>query len=180
MSGLVSFSALGSKQSQTFIDGGNIKTGTISADMINVNDLKVKTIWNYDNEKLIQTSQLERGVLLIGLTRNSYTEPDDSTAAYREISIYASRVLFLSPFATNKFNLCIDLREGRIYPYSLASTVDEFFLGTRDYPFDRFYGIRYYLGFSNQWGEFYYGYLQVVPGGGLEYVDENGTIHTIV
>lgn len=181
MTGLVSFTALGSKQSQTFIDGGNIKTGTISADMIDVSDLKVNTVWNRENvpDALIQTSASERGLLTIGLTRNDYAEGDTAVASYREISIYASRLRFLSPYVTNKFNLCVDLHNGLIYPYNLASGVGAWSMGTHSNPFDAIYGIRHYLGFSDMYGTYYYGHLQALSGG-LEYIDENGTAHTIV
>ena len=179
-SGLVSFAALGSPQSQTFIDGANIKTGTISADMINVNDLKVKTIWNYDGDMLIQTSAAEKGVLTIGYTRDSWAEADNSTAAYREISVYASRFRFLSPYVTNKFNLCIDFQHGEIFPYSLTSAFGAWSIGNSYNPFDVVYAMRYYLGYEDYWGDFHFGYLNMLPGGGLDYVDENGTAHAIV
>lgn len=164
----------------TTIDGGRITTGTISADRIDVSDIKVKAIWNFDGDMLIQTSATERGVLTIGLTRDTFAEGDNAVAAYREISTYASRFRFLSPYVTNKFNLCIDLHDGLIYPYSLTSAFGAWRVGTATNPFDRFYGMRYYLGFEDSWGDFHFGYLQAVPGGGLDYVDENGTGHTIV
>lgn len=164
----------------TTIDGGRITTGTISADRIDVNDIKVKNIWNYDGDKLIQTSDLERGSLSIGLTRDSWAEADNSTAAYREISVYASRFRFLSPYSTNKFNLCIDFQHGEIYPYTLTSSFGLWALGANTTPFESFYGMRYYLGGTNYWGDYLFGYLQMIPGGGLDYVDENGTSHNIV
>ena len=148
--------------------------------MINVNDLKVKTIWNYDNDKLIQTSDIDRGVMLIGLTRDVWAEADNSLAAYREISVYASRFRFLSPYVTNKFNLCIDFQHGEIFPYSLTSAFGAWSIGNNYNPFDMVYAMRYYLGYEDYWGDFHFGYLNMLPGGGLDYVDENGTAHAIV
>ena len=176
-SGLVSFSALGSPQSQTFIDGANIKTGTISADMIDVSDLKVNTIWNRENvpDALIQTSSSDRGALTIGLTRDSYTEQDSSMAYYRELSIYGSRIRFLSPYQTRLYNLCIDLHAGQLYPYSEASRYGFWSLGRNSNPFDRVYANNYYIAAGSS-----FGYLRAAAGGVLDSVDENGYAHVIV
>lgn len=159
----------------TTIDGGRITTGTISADRIDVSDIKVNTIWNHNDEMLIQTSATNRGVLTIGLTRDQETEYDPSMAYYREISIYGSRIRFLSPYQTNQYNLCIDLKAGELYPYTLTQSGGFWSLGRNGNPFERVYANNYYLAAGSS-----FGYFQAYPGGGLDYVDENGHGHTIV
>jgi hypothetical protein len=96
MSGLVSFSQLSNPQSQTFIDGGNIKTGTISADMIDVSTLKVREVWYYD------TFNLYRMLRSVVSGQNTWTNvgPEDSVLdnGYAQtLNVYGTQIYFKKP-----------------------------------------------------------------------------------
>lgn len=80
ITGMVTFSDLKSN-SKTVINGDYITTGTISADRIDVSDLKFKTLWGSDTKKAIVCS----GSYI-------YVGGDTSTASYDNVYLYGKRI----------------------------------------------------------------------------------------
>lgn len=74
LSGLVSFTDL-STAGSTFINGANIITGTLSADAVNVTDLKVKNVWFMEDNfpYTILTSSLSgtNSTIKLGITEDN-------------------------------------------------------------------------------------------------------------
>ena len=94
MSGLVSFTDLSNTASQTFINGANITTGTISASAIDVNNLKVNTVYSKDNDSYrILSSRVYEASQLV--TRQIVNVGHESVGLYNDSHLVAHSTAFI-------------------------------------------------------------------------------------
>ena len=124
----------------TSIDGGRIATGTISADRIDVSTLKVKRIYNSNDDTVLYSDGQTH--LYIGGVPGSWN--------IRNTHIYAQSTIHLTTNdSSSNSDLTVDLSGNTFY-----STDSRWTLGTSSYPFGAFYGSDFVLKYTNINGSF--------------------------
>lgn len=114
MNGLVTFTALSDPNSQTAIDGSHITTGTISADRIDVTDLKVKKVYGRDLNLQTDVVILETDTSKLSLGHYiGTTTPSISIAL--PLYLYADTVEIHSPYSDNLHYIEFDVPNRRAY-----------------------------------------------------------------
>ena len=116
-----------SESGKTFINGGNITTGTISADRIDVSQLKVSRIYSGSTSGKIAIDCTSGSTLYIG---GSTSE----SANYGEIRLYSEKVTIGSWAWTNQ--LLIDTDNSRITSNDQTGAWE---IGSSIYPFGKIY-----------------------------------------
>lgn len=180
ITGMVTFNSLDTylgTEGSTTINGANITTGTISADRVETGALKADTVYNHYNDVVFQTSGGSgRGLVGIGLNRDVEEEWDTSTGNNRIVTIWGSKIDFLSVFETNNANLRIDLKQAAILPINssgYSDPEDGWYIGTQAQPFGRVYAENgFWFGST--------GAALFITGGELWFRDTNGYGHEIL
>lgn len=118
LSGLVTFESL-KEGGTTEIDGSRIKTGTISADRIDVESLKVKTIWGSATRKAIVCD-----------ASNIYIGGDENMLNFSKVFLRGGEVTF-SCWGSSVFEMTYDSVLGQLYPEG----ANKISIGTASKPF---------------------------------------------
>ena len=125
LTGFVTFNQLSTKNDKTIINGGNIQTGTIDAKYINVDSLRVTTVYaktSYNSYYAILYANPNLNTLIVGT--------NSSTSWFNHVNIYASDdVGFYYNQTAN--GLVVETLNQTIHPVTRA----KWRLGTSDYPF---------------------------------------------
>ena len=176
MSGLVTYTSLNDKQSQTFIDGGNIKTGTISADSIDTSTLRVKDVWYYDETDQLSYKILSTEVMSGNRPVYTYFGPKDVTANRAfDTNIYGTYVFIGEKGAGDDLyyintSLVFDTTYRIVYPNGTTNNTN-WSLGKLSNPFKDIYTKN--IGFDDD------SYLYA-SNSHLYYVDDGGSRHMII
>ena len=165
LSGLVSFTDL-STAGSTQINGANIITGTLSADAVDVNNLKVKNVWFKEDNfpYTILTSELSgtNSTISLGI-------PVDNGWA-QGVYIYGTTIAFKDPGDTGIPPLYFDM-VGKNIVFTSGWTI-----GTVDYNTDAYldevYADRYYF-------DDHESYLTITSSGTLRFHDADGNNHDL-
>jgi hypothetical protein len=121
----------------TFINGANIMTGTLSADMINTTDLRVQKVWYYDasaEEKYFSVMSSE----ISGASTVTRVGPKDIRNGYLQaLELYGSAIYFVpaGKTASHTSSLLFDMEEEEIVP----AKDDSWYIGTSNNSFSRIY-----------------------------------------
>ena len=171
--GYVTFKSL-SEPGSTVINGANIMTGTLSADMIDTNDLRVQEVWYYDETDgyfSVMSSEISE--------QNTVTRigPKDIRNDYMQaMEVYGTGIWFVRPGYTASNDgraLLFDMEAREIIP----ATDDTWDIGTDANSFNSIYlntGVYLYDDDASDWTRLY------VYNGSLVWRDVDGTRHTIV
>ena len=130
LNGFVTFSQLSSQNDKTIINGGNIKTGKISATYIDVDSLRVTHLYGEPlgsvAERVLISSQARTNTMYIG------DESSTSTYGYWHINVYSrDDITFYSRLSSSNPGLKIDTYRSWVYP----TTSGGWRLGSTDNPF---------------------------------------------
>ena len=125
--GVVTFTDLSTAQTTTSINGANIRTGTISADRIDVDSLKVKTIYG--------EGTYSSYIMMASSGKTIYIGGDRSTYSYETVYIKATDKVLISSWGNSSYGLTIDSgsSSGAMYPnanswnYSLGTSTNGFY-----------------------------------------------------
>lgn len=136
-SGEVVFKSDLSTAGSTTINGANIMTGTLSADMINTTDLRVQKVWYYDanaEEKYFSVMSSE----ISGKSTVTRVGPKDIRNDYLQaLELYGSAIYFVraGKTASHSSSLLFDMEEEAIVP----AKDDTWYIGTSNSSFNRIY-----------------------------------------
>lgn len=150
MTGLVSFTALGNPQSQTFIDGANIMTGTISADRVDVSSLHVDTVYiDYNDAEyaILSSTVVTTGGGDTNMTINIGWNENVSRFDQTTICVYANTIDMCEP-VQKRYGVAVVPSELVVKPYPNG----DWSLGDEYYAWSRLYlGSRAYLYYDSSY-----------------------------
>lgn len=171
--GYVTFKSL-SEPGETTIHGANIMTGTLTADMIDTNELRVQEVWYYDEEDgyfSVMSSEIS------GQSTVTRIGPKDLRNDFMQaMEVYGTGIWFVRPGYTASMDgraLLFDMEAREIIP----ATADKWYIGTTENSFNRIYlntGVYLYDDEASGWTRLY------INNGSLVWKDADGTTHTIV
>lgn len=118
ITGMVKFSDLSTAGSTT-INGANIQTGTITADKINADGIKVNTVYGIDTETGLEVPmiQTESNRFSIGYYKGT-ASPQVSYSL--PLYVYADWHYIRSPYTDRNYEIEIDIPNGRVFLESFA------------------------------------------------------------
>lgn len=159
----------------TTINGANIMTGTLSADMINTTDLRVQKVWYYDanaEEKYFSVMSSE----ISGESTVTRVGPKDIRNGYLQaLELYGSAIYFVraGKTASHSSSLLFDMEAKEIIPASN----DDWHIGTSNNSFNRIYldtGVYLRDQDTSEWSRLY------ADGDSLYWKNGSGDKHRIV
>lgn len=163
INGMVTFASLSNSSSTdtggnvTYIDGAHIKTGTISADMVDTSSLKVRTVYNAADNVVMKTGSssgtggLYAGDLQIGMSQADYNTTWPTGTESTKITMYGTIIVFASHRTVNGYQdmITFNFAEHYIMPnynnINIGSSITHF----KDIYADKFYTMGQIINFGS-------------------------------